>query len=150
MLFTSRGSRSNGEWSVDLIIDSVSSYPLQEVLVLRFSRCALVAVLSLFLGNACMLPPSVAQNRPPAPPIGQQNAPEDEGTIRMKKDMAKKANSERHEALKRDTDHLLELAQQLKDQVEKSSENTLSLDVLKKAEEIEKLAHSVKEKMKGY
>jgi len=111
---------------------------------------ALVAVLSLFLGNACMLPPSVAQNRPPAPPIGQQNAPEDEGTIRMKKDMAKKANSERHEALKRDTDHLLELAQQLKNQVDKSSENTLSLDVMKKAEEIEKLAHSVKDKMKGY
>jgi hypothetical protein len=26
----------------------------------------------------------------------------------------------------------------------------LSLDVIKKAEEIEKLAHSVKEKMKGY
>jgi hypothetical protein len=135
--------------SADLIIDSVPSYRLQEVLVLRFSQRALVAVLSLFLGSACMLPSSVAQNRT-APPVGQQNAPEDEGTIRMKKDMAKKANSERHEALKRDTDHLLELAQQLKDQVDKSSENTLSLDVMKKAEEIEKLAHSVKEKMKGY
>ena len=117
--------------------------------MLRFSRCALVAVLSLFLGTACIFPSSVAQDRP-VPPIGQQSAPEDEGTIRMKKDMAKKANSDRHESLKRDTDHLLELAQRLKDQVDKSSENTLSLDVMKKAEEIEKLAHSVKEKMKGY
>lgn len=96
-----------------------------------------------------MSPSSAAQDRP-VPPIGQQTAPEDEATIRMKKDMAKKANSERHESLKRDTDHLLELAQRLKDQVDKSSENTLSLDVMKKAEEIEKLAHSVKEKMKGY
>jgi hypothetical protein len=33
--------------------------------------------------------------------------------------------------------------------VDKSNENVLSLDVLKKAEEIEKLAHSVKIKMRG-
>ena len=85
--------------------------------MLRFSRCALVALLSLLLGGPYTCPPSAA---------------------------------ERLESLKRDTDHLLELAQRLKDQVDKSSENTLSLDVLKKAEEIEKLAHSVKEKMKGY
>ena len=46
-------------------------------------------------------------------------------------------------------DQLLEIAQQLKDNVDKSNENTLSLDVVKKAEEIEKLAHNVREKMKG-
>jgi hypothetical protein len=33
--------------------------------------------------------------------------------------------------------------------VEKSNENLLSMDVVKKAEEIERLAHSVKDKMKG-
>jgi hypothetical protein len=33
--------------------------------------------------------------------------------------------------------------------VDKTNENVLSLEVLKKAEEIEKLAHSVKDKMKG-
>jgi len=38
----------------------------------------------------------------------------------------------------------------LKQYVDKSNENVLSLDVLKRAEAIEKLAHSVKEKMKGY
>jgi hypothetical protein len=37
----------------------------------------------------------------------------------------------------------------LKQSVDKSDENVLSLDVIKKAEEIEKLARSVKEKMKG-
>jgi hypothetical protein len=67
----------------------------------------------------------------------------------MRKDMEKKANVERHASLKRDTDKLLELAQQLKEQVDKSNENMLSLDVVKKAEEIEKLALNVREKMKG-
>jgi len=63
--------------------------------------------------------------------------------------MAKRMNKERHAALQRDTDKLLELATQLKENVDKTTENTLSMDVIKKAEEIEKLAHSVKEKMKG-
>jgi len=63
--------------------------------------------------------------------------------------MARKANQEREAQLKRDTERLFKLATELKDYVDKSNENTLSLDVIKKAEEIEKLAHSVKEKMKG-
>jgi hypothetical protein len=74
---------------------------------------------------------------------------EDEQRVKMEKDMAKKANRERQAQLQRDTDNLLKLATQLKQYVEKSNENTLSLDVVKKAEEIEKLAHSVKEKMKA-
>jgi hypothetical protein len=36
----------------------------------------------------------------------------------------------------------------LKEYVDKSNENILSMDVIKKADEIEKFAHSVKEKMK--
>ena len=38
---------------------------------------------------------------------------------------------------------------ELKSQVDKSNKDTLSLDVVRKADEIEKLARSVKEKMKG-
>lgn len=67
----------------------------------------------------------------------------------MEKDMAKKANQARWQQLKRDTDNLLKLSTELKEYVDKANENTLSLDVIKKAEEIEKLAHSVKDKMKG-
>ncbi len=74
---------------------------------------------------------------------------EDENRERIEHDMAKKANLERQAALKADTDKLLKLAIELKASVDKSNENTLSIDVLKKAEEIEKLAHSVKDKMKG-
>jgi hypothetical protein len=73
----------------------------------------------------------------------------DESRESLAHDMAKKANLERHALLKNDTDKLLKLAVELKDSVDKSNANVLSLDVLKKAEEIEKLAHSVKEKMKG-
>jgi len=86
----------------------------------------------------------------PQPPLPRQRpAPEDETRARIEKDMAKGANKERWEQLKRDTDSLLKLATELKEYVGKSNENTLSLDVIKKAEQIEKLAHSVKEKMKG-
>ncbi|MCU1299987.1 MAG: hypothetical protein JWQ87_271 [Candidatus Sulfotelmatobacter sp.] len=73
----------------------------------------------------------------------------DEGQRRLAREMAKKANLERQAQLKNDTDRLLRLSQELKDYVDKSNENMLSLDVLKKAEEIEKLARSVKDKMKG-
>jgi hypothetical protein len=83
------------------------------------------------------------------PPGIQEPPPEDEGRAKIEKEMAKKANQERHANLKRDTEKLLKLATELKEYVDKTNENVLSLNVLKKAEEIEKLAHSVKDKMKG-
>ena len=46
-------------------------------------------------------------------------------------------------------DKLLALATELKTDVDKTNQNILSMDVIKKADEIEKLAHSVKERMKG-
>ena len=73
---------------------------------------------------------------------------ESEEMRKMKKEAAKKANKQRQGDLQRDTEKLLQLATELKEYVGKTDENVLSLDVLKKAEEIEKLAHSVKEKMK--
>ena len=73
----------------------------------------------------------------------------DEARDRITRDMEKKAAKERVAALKNDTDKLLKLSVELKSEVDKSDENVLSLDVIKKAEEIEKLARSVKDKMKG-
>lgn len=67
----------------------------------------------------------------------------------VQKEMQKKANEQRQAELKRDTDRLLKLSTELKEYVDKSNENILSLDVIKKAEEIEKLAHNVKQKMRG-
>jgi hypothetical protein len=100
----------------------------------------------------------VAQSAPvsqqPPPPIRgrQTDAPlanADEARERIEHDMAKKAAKERVAALKSDTDKLLKLSVELKAYVDKSDENVLSLDVIKKADEIERLAKSVKEKMKG-
>ena len=62
---------------------------------------------------------------------------------------AEMRNVDRQKRLVADTDKLLELATDLKEQVDKSTKDTLSVDVIKKADEIEKLAHSVKERMKG-
>lgn len=86
-----------------------------------------------------------------SPRLGPLNPDEreEEEHAKIEKDMAKKANRERQAQLQRDTDNLVKLANELKQYVDKSNENTLSLDVLKKAEAIEKLAHSVKEKMKA-
>jgi hypothetical protein len=111
----------------------------------RLSTCAL----SLCLLSAIS---SSAQNQAPAQMPGQPphvSGDADQNQQRLAHDMAKRANLERHALLKTDTDKLVKLAMELKDAVDKSNENVLSLDVLKKAEEIEKLAHSVKDKMKG-
>jgi hypothetical protein len=63
--------------------------------------------------------------------------------------LAKLLNTDRQKQLVLDTQRLLVLANELKLDVDKSNKDTLSLDVIRKADEIEKLAHSVKEKMKG-
>lgn len=55
----------------------------------------------------------------------------------------------RFEEMKRDSEKLLELATQLKQYVDKSGEDILSLEVLRKAEEMEKLARQVKNNMRG-
>jgi hypothetical protein len=75
--------------------------------------------------------------------------PSDEELARMKKDMEKKVNVRRQAELERDTERLLQLATELKQYVDKSNKDVLSLEVIKKSEEIERLARSVKEKMKG-
>lgn len=58
------------------------------------------------------------------------------------------ANELRKKQLSDDTAHLLTLAMALKAEVDKTNKDTLSLNVIRKADEIEKLAHTVKEKMK--
>ena len=68
---------------------------------------------------------------------------------RMEEQMAKTRNSDRQKRLVADTEKLLALATDLKQKVGKTDKNLLSVDVIKKADEIEKLAHSVKERMKG-
>jgi predicted methyltransferase len=66
----------------------------------------------------------------------------------MQDRMAREANKKRQQDIREQTDKLFQLATELKAAVDKSNENLLSLDVIRKAEEVEKLAKKVKEKMK--
>ena len=77
------------------------------------------------------------------------SAPPDQTVLRMQEQQAKLRNQDRQKRLEDDTEKLYALASELKDQVGKTNKDTMSLDVIKKAEEIERLAHSVKERMKG-
>ena len=94
---------------------------------------------------------ATAQSTRQSPATSDVNGPvdADEARARLAHDMEKKAAKDRVAALKNDTDKLLKLSVELKSYVDKSDENVLSVDVIKKAEEIEKLAKSVKDKMKG-
>jgi hypothetical protein len=58
------------------------------------------------------------------------------------------ANDERRRQIAEDSGKLLKMATDLKAEVDKTTKDTLSLSVIRKADEIEKLAHNVKEKMK--
>ena len=62
---------------------------------------------------------------------------------------AKQRNDDRQRRLISDTEKLLQLATSLKEDVAKTDKNVMSLDVVRRADEIERLAHSVKERMKG-
>ena len=66
----------------------------------------------------------------------------------MQERIAREANKKRQQDIREETEKLFQLATELKAAVEKTNENLLSLDVVRKAEEVEKLAKKVKEKMK--
>jgi hypothetical protein len=79
-----------------------------------------------------------------APPVTWEDP-----RLKMERAQIVNAMMERQVALRRDTEKLLFLAEELKQNVDKTGVNTLSMDVIKKAQEIEKLAKSVKDKMKN-
>src|SRR5690348_13612870 len=85
------------------------------------------------------------------PQLGRRNSQGSDNTVPpdIRKSMEKKANQQRQAELKRDSERLVKLSTELKQYVDKTNENILSLDVIKKADEIEKLARSVKTKMRG-
>src|SRR5277367_2889465 len=133
--------------------------PLQVAADLTFSEVSVLSnlrvwiPLSLFAILSFAPKASYAQQSPPPPTPSHTQLPTpdtgDETANNMSAEMAKKAAKERAKAIKNDTDKLLKLSMELKESVDKSDENVLSLDVIKKAEEIEKLAKSVRAKMKG-
>jgi hypothetical protein len=67
---------------------------------------------------------------------------------KMQQRQRKMLNKERQAKLKKDTDKLFQLATELKHRVDKTNESILSIEVIKKTEEIEDLAKNIRKKMK--
>lgn len=72
-----------------------------------------------------------------------------EQELAMQRNARKQQQRKRYADMKRDSEKLLELATELKQYVDKSGENILSMDVVRKAEEMEKLARQVKKDMRA-
>jgi hypothetical protein len=94
------------------------------------------------------LPPS-RQNPGVIPPAGSGLPDFGSSNPKIEEQQARARSTDRQKKLVADTEKLLALATELKTDVDKTNQNILSVDVIKKADEIEKLAHSVKERMKG-
>lgn len=117
--------------------------------VRSFRRYSITA--ALLLASASCIPVFAQGSELPGdqlPGVAPSSAPISPEQERMEHEREKKWNKQRFEDIKRDTDKLLELATELKQNVDRANENTLSLDVIKKADEIDKLAKQVREKMK--
>lgn len=89
------------------------------------------------------------QNPTERRPDGSQDASNGEGP-HLPPNANKTLLEERQKNIKKDVEKLYDLASQLKSEVEKTDSTTvLSLAMLKKAEEIEKLARQIKDRTKG-
>jgi hypothetical protein len=120
--------------------------------------CACLVLISALNGAAqasqASIPPGGAlrMDRVDLPtPINQP--PDPNTQMKMREQQSKQrnytgANAERKKQIAEVSERLLKLAVDLKTEVDKASNDTLSLNVIRKADEIENLAHSVKEKMK--
>jgi hypothetical protein len=92
----------------------------------------------------------LSQTPPPSPP-GARKPPSDQGPEAPELPSTdKRILDENEKEIKKKVERLYDLASELKTQVEKTdSSKVLSLNLIKKAEEIEKLAHDIKTRSKG-
>ncbi len=114
-----------------------------------FEEVVLIFIVLAILGFPVSLSAQSANTQQPtAQQIGQP-PPEETIPKDIADRMAKERLKNRYDSLKRDSEKLLELATELKQYVDKSGENVMSLEVIHKCDEIEKLSKSVRTKMKG-
>ena len=95
-------------------------------------------------------PPPTLQNGPTmVPTFDQPVVTVDPMRAHMDQERLKAMNDDRHKRLSADVDRLLALSNELKSSVDKANKDQLSLEVMRKAAEIEKLAHDVQSRMKN-
>lgn len=120
------------------------------MLFLPRSRSLLISF--VLLSAACCVVPAHAQTAPgppnPSVPSAAPSFGDSSPDAAMAAKMMKERNADRQKTIVDETNQLLDLAKQLKDAVDKSDKDQLSMQVVKKAEEIEKLAKDVKSKMR--
>lgn len=85
----------------------------------------------------------------PIAPADRPDAVPPEIRARMDAQRARMANDDRHKRLIQDADRLAALSNELKADVAKTGKDELSMEVMRKAAEIEKLAHDVQNRMKN-
>ena len=119
---------------------------------LRLGRaCVSLAFVAAF---ACVAQESRAPGGAPVEAQTPLNTPPDANTQIQNQDDKDKpksldsGNGDRKKQIVDDSTRLLNMAIALKAEVDKTTKDTLSLNVIRKADEIEKLARNVKEKMK--
>jgi hypothetical protein len=88
------------------------------------------------------LPPQLRKGGPPDTPSRR-----DSTIARMQKKNLENMNRERFLKIKQDSEKLLELATELRAEMDDADENILSVKVIRNAEAIERLAKSIREKM---
>ncbi len=84
--------------------------------------------------------------RPGESPPANNGAPLD-SIERMRREAIKQANEKRQKQVVSDTDKLLQLATELKEEIGKMNADTLSAQTIKKTQEIEKLARNVRKNL---
>jgi hypothetical protein len=119
------------------------SFKMWRTVPVRCFRLVGVAALLFFF----CLPPAWAQRGP----IRNSGVPDkpSEQELAMQRNARRQLQRKRYADMKRDSQKLLELATELKQYVDKTGENILSMDVVRKAEEMEKLARQVKNNMRA-
>jgi TolA-binding protein len=108
---------------------------------LIISMCVVCAAAGVASAQQIHLPPAVSQSQ------GMGNVPVTMGDS-VQKQQAIAANQQRQAEIKRDMEKMAELTEELKDYLAQSAQGVMSVDAIKKAEQIEKLAHNLKSKMK--
>jgi hypothetical protein len=107
-----------------------------------------VGVVEAQKGQFQDIPRTPSSHDPNTPALGA-GLPDGGMHARMNEERIKYVNDSRHERLEDDVGKLVALTNELKTDVDKTNKDELSLDVVKKAGEIEKLAHDVQSRMKN-
>ena len=114
--------------------------------------CVVIAAFASIVGPGQL--PNDRKPNPSVMPDNQPNVlPDVNQQMLMHQQQASKrnfeaVNAERRKAIVGESALLLKLATDLKAEVDKSNKDTLSLNVIRRADLVEKLAHDMKEKMK--